>query len=411
MELRVCDTWAVEALTPGATVRLDVPPAPLVNVSAERCAALPLFNAAAWGWGKGYRLSGVETQETTVKGALVPGSLELRAAPDGPPLRRGRDYEIDEDWGTVGCLPGGTLAPGAPAWAAYTCGIARLDSVIAAEDGRLALRQGTPHPAAPHPPPLHAGETRLANIWLPARLAGLSADCLFPVLEAHYPEAAPAVPPPAQALLPRAYSKLTHGETLRVLAWGDSVTDAGYLPSPAERWQAQFVARLQAQFPDARIELSTEAWGGRNTTTYLAEPPGAEHNFAEKVLAAHPDLIVSEFVNDSGLTAAQVETQYGHILSKFRRQGAEWIILTPHYMLPEWMGLQRQREIDDDPREYVKAVRAFAAANGVALADAAPRWGRLWRQGLPYMTLMLNAINHPDARGLKLYADSLMTLF
>jgi hypothetical protein len=44
-------------------------------------------------------------------------------------------------------------------------------------------------------------------------------------------------------------------------------------------------------------------------------------------------------------------------------------------------------------------------------ADASKRWGRLWRQGIPYSTLFLNAINHPDARGMKLFADRLMVLF
>jgi hypothetical protein len=49
--------------------------------------------------------------------------------------------------------------------------------------------------------------------------------------------------------------------------------------------------------------------------------------------------------------------------------------------------------------------------NGLALADASKRWGRLWRQGIPYMTLMLNAINHPDPRGMGIFVDSLMELF
>jgi hypothetical protein len=35
----------------------------------------------------------------------------------------------------------------------------------------------------------------------------------------------------------------------------------------------------------------------------------------------------------------------------------------------------------------------------------------LWRQGIPYNALMLNAINHPDARGMRLFADALMALF
>ena len=113
----------------------------------------------------------------------------------------------------------------------------------------------------------------------------------------------------------------------------------------------------------------------------------------------------------AGLDARGVEGQYGKLLSDFREIGAEWIILTPHYVRPDWMKLARQREIDDDPRPYVAGLREFAPRHSVALADASLRWGRLWRQGLPYTTLLLNAVNHPDERGMKLFADSLMALF
>ena len=56
-------------------------------------------------------------------------------------------------------------------------------------------------------------------------------------------------------------------------------------------------------------------------------------------------------------------------------------------------------------------LREFAERNVVGLADASLRYGHLWREGLPYTTLMLNSINHPDARGMKLFADALMDLF
>jgi hypothetical protein len=39
------------------------------------------------------------------------------------------------------------------------------------------------------------------------------------------------------------------------------------------------------------------------------------------------------------------------------------------------------------------------------------RYGRLWRQGIPYLTLMENNINHPNVFGHTLFADSLMALF
>ena len=168
---------------------------------------------------------------------------------------------------------------------------------------------------------------------------------------------------------------------------------------------------MRALFPSAKIELVTEAWGGRNTGSYLAEPPGSPHNYREKVLGAKPDLIVSEFVNDAGLSPQQVEERYSALLADFQSIGTEWIILTPHYVRPDWMGLTRERDIDDDPRPYVAGLRQFAAKHNVALADAALRYGRLWRQGIPHTTLLLNSINHPDARGMKLFADSIMQLF
>jgi hypothetical protein len=75
------------------------------------------------------------------------------------------------------------------------------------------------------------------------------------------------------------------------------------------------------------------------------------------------------------------------------------------------MGLTKQYDIDDDPREYVKFLRNFTSKNKIPLADASLRYGRLWRQGIPYNTLMKNNINHPDARGMKIFADALMALF
>ena len=81
--------------------------------------------------------------------------------------------------------------------------------------------------------------------------------------------------------------------------------------------------------PRARIELLTQAWGGRNTGSYLAEPPGSPHNYQETVLGQKPDLIISEFVNDAGLKPEQVEERYSGLLRDFQEIRAEWIILTP----------------------------------------------------------------------------------
>jgi lysophospholipase L1-like esterase len=396
------------------TATLDVTPPALLTVKAEKFATLPIFNPRAGGWVKGAALATVRAQECTTPHLLDPESLELRTGPepDAPPLIRGTDYEADLAWATIGRLTNGVLKEGQPVFATYRHGLLRLDSIVLTGAGSIVLRPGEAKSAAPVPPALAEGERRLANVWLPGRIRKLEPEHLFLVLETVFPEPPGESPTSAEKFTPRTMQKLRSGQPLRILAWGDSVTVGTFVPDwEHQRWQDQFVTRLRARFPKAQIELITEAWGGRNTGSYLAEPSGSEHNYAEKVLAQKPDLIVSEFVNDAGLNEEQVEQQYGKLLADFKAIGAEWIILSPHYVRPEWMGLTKEREIDDDPRPYVKGLRQFAAKHQLALADASARYGRLWRQGIPYSTLMLNSINHPDARGMHLFAESLMALF
>ena len=106
-----------------------------------------------------------------------------------------------------------------------------------------------------------------------------------------------------------------------------------------------------------------------------------------------------------------MKEHYARFLEDFRKIGAEWIILAPHYTRPDWMGLKQFKGNDEDPRPYVKAVREFGAANNIAVADAAARWGHLWREGIPFMSLFQNNINHPNVFGMSLFADALMDLF
>ncbi len=409
--------WSVKVATKSAdgkeiAAELQVPPPDIVDVKLERYGKLPDFNPKAWGgWQKGVALLGVKAQECTAKNALDPASLQVSGA-DGMVYERGKDYEADLDWAGVGRLPEGRIKADQPVLISYKYGKSRIDSAVLGADGVITLRKGTPDVAVPLPPECKSGETRLANIYVAGRIDKLGPESLYPILETAYPEPPKPSPTMAERLLPKTMEKLKTGGTLRILAWGDSVTDGSFLPKKeTDRWQTQFVERLRARFPTAKIELSTEAWGGHNSSQYLAEPPGAVHNYKEKVLAQKPDLIVMEFVNDSWANSKQINDQYGKILADFKTIGAEWIILTPHYIRPDWMGLTSQRDIDNDPRPYVKGLREFCPANSVPLADAALRWGRLWRQGIPYHTLMHHSINHPDVRGMKLFADSLMELF
>lgn len=411
--VEIVGDWQVRVIRSGSSdVTLTIaPPAQLV-VKDERYDTLREFNEKAAPWTKGTRLKGLITFETSAPDMLVPESVRLKSGSgDAPLLKEGTDYRIDGRWATVGFVPGGK-AQGVPIWADYTYGRGRVDSIVQDGAGRVTIRQGEPDNATPHPPTLAPGERLLYNLWIRGRAERLTKDALFPVIEPVFPN--PTGPAPAQALLPKTWAKLTGKQKLHILAWGDSVTAGGQASDTAHHYQEVFLARLRRRFPDADIQLTTVAWGGRNTASFLAEPPGSAYNFQEKVLDAHPDLVVMEFVNDSGLSNAQVEERYSGLLERFHKIGAEWVILTPHLVWGEWMGVGTA-QVEKDPRPYVASLRQFVANRkgepGLALADGSRRWEHLVKEGIPYQTLLCNSLNHPDDRGHALFADALMELF
>lgn len=411
----VAGDWKVEVRTMTVNGLIEVEPVTEVSVVDEMHAGIPVFAPDSAGWAKGLRLLQVRAQETTTPGIFAPGSVVVKSAKLGDQpsktFQRGTDFEIDEVWGTIGRLEGGAIEAKQPLLISYRYHPLRLDAVVADATGKLKVLKGTPLAAAPLAPEPGEGETLLGRIWLPGKVEKLTQANLFPLLEKAYPEPV-GLSANTEKNLPKTLAKLRSGELVKILAWGDSVTASNYLPNrEQDAWQHQFVKRLKEKYPKANIELVTEAWGGKNTAAYLAEPPGAEHNYAEKVLALKPDLVVSEFVNDARLLRKHVNERYGRLLADFQGIGAEWIILTPHYTYTEWMGFSSEREVDEDPREYVTALREFGEVNRVVIADGAARYGRLWRQGMPYSALMLNSLNHPDARGMKIFADALMAVF
>lgn len=402
--------WRVRVTCDAGTATLTAEPPEPVAVTDERYDSLAPFQGPVWR--RGTPLAGTRAEACSVADALEPASLVVRDGP-GAGARSyalGKDYQLEARWGGFGRLEGGAIPASAPVYASYRYAVMRLDSVVVTTDRTLFLRKGVPHVATPRPPDLAAGEVRIGNLWFTGHGKELTADACFPVLESVYPEAPKGGEPAAARLAPETYAKLSGGRPVRILAWGDSVTECVYLPF-LQKWQEQFASRLRERFPKASVTMLSEGWGGRTTTAFRREPPGSPHNYAEKVLALKPDLVVSEFINDASMDEAAVLQNYGEILKDFRRVGAEWIVLTPHYARPDWMGLAREREIDSDPRPYVRGLRLFAENSRVGLADASLRWGRLWRQGLPYSTLLVNNINHPDERGMKLFADALMELF
>ena len=104
------------------------------------------------------------------------------------------------------------------------------------------------------------------------------------------------------------------------------------------------------------------------------------------------------------LPPVMYESNYPRILSDFRKIGAEWVAMTPCYSL-------YCEDSPQDSRQYVTYLRKFCADNNIALADASIIYGKLRYAGIPYMTTLLNSVNHPDALGMKILADSVLALF
>ncbi len=418
----------------GRVAEFEIASPSWLEVVDERHDALPVFNPNASSWMKGRVLRGVNACECAVFGALDPDSVVVKLE-NGEILVRGNDYEFDESSGALGRLADGKIGENVVTLTSYRCVESRIDSIVLNADGQFTLIQGKPRVLSPEPPVLEKGCKRLVNVYVTGRGEALTDSCLFPVddifsdeldsLDASVFVANVAkfiaengiadVSPCSDAgavkkFLPKTWSKLVNGEEIRILAWGDSVTACGFLPDD-QRWQIKFGARLQKMFPDAKIVVLTEAWGGRSSDSYRNEPIGSPKNYREKVLGIKPDLIISEFVNDAYMDEATGAKRYGEMLADFKDIGAEWIILGPHYVRPDWMGLTSERGIDDDPRPLVKGLRKFCEENNTPFADTPALYGKLWRSGIPYLTLMTNNINHPNDFGMELFSAALARLF
>lgn len=417
--IQVVGDWRVELgaatvkeVTLSEPVVFDITPPQRVSVKDEQHASLPLYNPDAGGWARGAKPRGIQTIECTTPGRLYPESLRVKAARGdaAPVFTEGKDYQLEPNWGSFGRVEGGRIDEGQEIFIDYAYEVDRLDTIAVNTSGTARLFEGVPSLGVVLPAPAPEGWVPVARVWVPGRSAALTDDNLYPLYFDEQSQTA-GTPPVAERLLPKSLAKLRSGEPLTLVTFGDSVSCGGGVDQdPTQWWQVQFTTRLKVRFPASQVIWKNAGWGGASSASYMKSPRGSAHDYVRDVLEPKPDLVVIEFVNDAYLDEAGVSEHYGKILADLRGVGAEVILMTPHLVRPDWMGLSTTK-VKEDPRAYVRGLKAFGEANNVAVADASALYCNLWRQGLPYMTLMANSINHPDARGHKLFADALMALF
>ncbi|MFA5203352.1 MAG: SGNH/GDSL hydrolase family protein [Lentisphaeria bacterium] len=373
----------------------------------ERHLGIPLFHEGKWLSGAQFKQ--LEAMECAISYALLPGSVRIEDA-GGSAFQNGADYYFDAIWGAFGRMPGSAIGEDDAVFATYEYCPQRIDSIIADALGHCYLKEGIVNGATPFPPELGPGEALIGNVYFDRFRSRLSEDMLFPFVKEY--STAAECPSAAGNRLPRVMAKLRAGQPLKVLTWGDSVTACDFIPDESRRWTNIFVEELRRRFPASEITLVNLGWPGKAVNTFQCEPPGSAYNYEEKVVHSGADLVTLEFVNDAYLTmAAEFNRIYDRVAIDFKRMGMEPIVILPHPVRPDWMDLRSQKEVVEDPRPYVKFLRQWAIGNDFAIADVSARFLHLWQEAIPYNSLMLNNINHPDARGIKLYAEVVSAVF
>lgn len=347
---------------------------------------------------RGVKLKGPRAANINARNSLVADSLVLTKA-DGTPLTEGIDYLLAADHALLGIADGSSIMTGEVVFADYSYRVLRLDLISLNEAGILNYTQGVAHPATPKLPEPGPGMIPLINVYRPYNSVEVKMEDLFPIgAEADIPGGT------TSGLVEKTLAKLRAGEHVTVVCWGDSVTAGADVADENDIYFNRFSRMMTNAFPHADMEFHNISVGGTTSPRWVNNI--STNIRFERVLELNPDLVTMEFVNDCGIGTNVLINYYNTILTTLRAQDAELIIIAPHFTHPESMGIQDIRTVDVRP--YTKFVKAFTSANQVALADASSRWANLWRQGLPYVTLLNNSWNHPDGRGHLFFAEELM---
>lgn len=382
-------------------VTLEVALPRIIHVRDE---AARLTDDQPQGYGKGTALKACVGTGVSAAGCLDPESLviKLEKGPEGERLLEGVHWRADKTWGRVGRLPQGPLDADTVVYMDYDVSLMRLDTIQVNSAGEVLLRRGGQHKTVPEPPKVDMYARGLCNVFIPYHCKEIAPELIYPL--------GPPFPSPAQAevqtntaTIPNSLEKLSTGDEFTLLFWGDSVTCGGDAGSQATAFPSAFTAWLRNKYPQANIKYVNAGTGGWNSASKLPL-------FEEEVIAHEPDLVIIEFVNDMGMDRDMIFANYTQAVSRIRQVGGEVIILTPHFVRPDWMqggGDMRTAET----RAAVGYLKEFALESNVGLADASRRWAHLWVEGIPYMTFLRNTINHPEDRGHWLFVEELQKFF
>ena len=359
----------------------------------------------------GRRLKAPDGHDTNCRLSYNPGTVVLRKEPSGKPLILGKDYLVSDEFGMLGLTENSAASPDEDLYVSYIYSLLRVDSLFVTPEGKVILEKGKPSVNLPEPPKDKNGCVRIANIFRPYRANSVTEKDIFPIAEA----ADKAKTLSKAGLIPETMAKIKAGKPVTIVCWGDSVTAGGNASTEDKVYVRVFEQMLKAKYPKADITVINESVGGSSSLNWLNAPkypfPGnGVCDFEGRVAVHKPDLVTIEFVNDAEYPKEMLDEAYNDIEARFKRLGCECILITPHFTAPGWMGFEDMRTAKEN-RSYVDYALAWAKKQRHAVADASSRWAHLGKEGIPYVTLLSNTLNHPDDRGHLLFAEELIKCF
>jgi len=214
-----------------------------------------------------------------------------------------------------------------------------------------------------------------------------------------------AAPWPKQAAqfghLRNTRAKLLHGDRVRIVAFGDSITAGGdATTSDLVFWQ-RWASGIQGKYPKARIETVNGATGGDSTVQGLAR-------VREKVIDAQPDLVLIGFgMNDHNVNSVPVDRfvlNLKELIGDIRAATqAEIVLFSAFPPNPKWKFGSHHMQ------DYAEATERVAKETACAYADVFNNWQAIAARKKPE-DLLGNNINHPNDYGHWIYYQVLTAM-
>lgn len=213
----------------------------------------------------------------------------------------------------------------------------------------------------------------------------------------------PVKPEFSATTLPATRQKLRAGESVRLVAFGDSITAGGDASEPDLIFWARWAGALRQKYPRSNIEAINGATGGDSTVQGL-------QRLQSKVLDQKPDLVLLGFgMNDHnregfGVPLPVFAENLRLMIDRIRAASrAEIILFSAFPPNPKWHFGSRNMAA------YATATEQVAREKRCAFADVLHRWQQIASRKQPE-DLLANNINHPNDFGHGIYFEALQAL-